>query len=162
MPGSARGEKNKVGGLLPKSDPEILPGTMSGCVPGEMPAENPREKTEDADRHGKVKTGNGLCVQGENLSCAQALSFFAELLLSEGIIRRRSCRQAAISGTHQPSGVGLPEAGPEISTGMRRPRPTGSSPRTLASIGEQMASPGGTKTGWFWFYFVKELGKDAR
>ena len=76
MPGSARGEKSKVGGLLPKSDPEILPGTMSGRIPGELPAENPREKTEDADRHGKVKTENGLCVQGENLSCTQAFSFW--------------------------------------------------------------------------------------
>ena len=104
MPGSARGEKNKVGGLLPKSDPEIIPGTMSGCIPGELPAENPREKTEDADRHGKVKSENGLCVQGENLSCAQAFSFWQSFSFRKEIITRHSCRQAARSGTHQPSG----------------------------------------------------------
>ena len=132
-----------MGGLLPKSDPEILPGTMSGCIPGELPAENPREKTEDADRHGKVKTENGLCVQGENLSCAQAFFFWQSFSLRKGIIRRRSCSQAARSGTHQPSGVGLPEAGSEISTGMHRPRTTGQLTR---NAGEYWRVDG--ESGW--------------
>lgn len=104
MPGSARGEKNKVGGPLPKSDPEILPGTMSGRIPGELPAENPREKTEDADRHGKAEKENGLCVQGESIPCAQAFFFWQSFSLRKEIITRRSCSQAALSGTHQPSG----------------------------------------------------------
>lgn len=93
-----------MGGLLPKSDPEILPGTMSGCIPGELPAENPRKKTEDADGYGEAKKENGLCVQGESIPCAQAFFFWQSLSLRKEIIRRRSCSLAAPSGTHQPSG----------------------------------------------------------
>ena len=69
--------------------------------------------------------------------------FLAELLLSEGIIRRRSCRQALYLGPTNQVGVGLPEAGPEISTGMRRPRTTG---QLAKNAGEYWRADG--ESGW--------------
>jgi len=100
-------------------------------------------KTEDADGHGKVEKENGLCVQGESIPCAQAFFFWQSFSLRKEIITWRSCSQAALSGTHQPSGGRPPGSGAGNIHGARERSTTGQLAR---NAGEYWRANG--ESGW--------------